>query len=89
MNAFVSTSASALLISEKTSHPADADRSPERYPNRTGARAGGRPRRRPTFNIRRVRMRAWGSATIPSAASSGSGLPSAGESHAGVRRSRG
>ena len=35
VNAFVSTSATALLISEKTSYPAQADSSPERYPNRT------------------------------------------------------
>jgi hypothetical protein len=35
VNAFVSRSASALLISEKTSYPAQADSSPERYPNRT------------------------------------------------------
>ena len=39
MNAFVSTSATALLISEKRSYQADADSSPERYPNRTTAAA--------------------------------------------------
>ena len=33
----VTTSTTALLISEKTSHPADADNSPDRYPDRTAS----------------------------------------------------